>query len=199
MSAPPPPGDRTRPRLRVTAATLGAFGLVIAVVAVFGGLRAQSHAPAKGGPGKTFDQGLFTVDVLDARTGHDKNAFGGGRTKVLAVRMRVAVKDVRSHSVFEFLEGVMAEPKPGSYVAADNELTTGLIGGQKTSEIHPRLPIEVRAVWKIPETSAPTTVTVALRQWVYKHGFFDSAYYWYAGKDSSYAAKVGVSVQAGGS
>lgn len=178
--------------------TLGAIGLSIAVTAAFGGLRGRSHAPAKGGAGRSFDQGLFTVEVIDARTGHEKAGLGK-RAKVLAVRMRVTLKDDRSHAVSEFLEGVMAEPKSGSYVAADNELTTGLIGGQKTSELHPRLPAEVRAVWKIPETATPSTVTVALRQWEHKQGFINAEYYWYAGKDSRYTAKIGTSVRAEGS
>ena len=199
MSPTPPPGKRSRPRLLVTAATLGAFGLVIAVAAVFGGLRAQPHDPAKGGAGTSFDQGLFTVELLDAGTGHEKSALDNKRTKVLAVRMRVTLKDDTSHAVSEFLDGVMAEPKPGSYVAADTMLTTGLIGGESTSEIHPRMPIEVRAVWKIPETSAPSTVTIALRQWDYRQGFTTPEYYWYAGKSSPYTAKVGLPVRAGGS
>ncbi len=195
---PPTETDGERPRRRplVAAVSTGVPAVLIGVAAAFGGLRAQPSGPVKGGPGTTYDQGLFEVAVLDAHLEHRKDALSGKTAKVLAVRMHVTLKDKTSHGLTDFLDGMVAEPKPGTYVDADQGMTTGLIDGAATTEIHPRMPIDVLARWPIPGTATPSTVTIALRKWTHTQGFDSPTYYWYAGKSSSYAAKVVVPVRA---
>lgn len=195
---PPTDSDGEGPRRRPLGAAVGVGvpALLLGVAAIFGGLRAQATGPVKAAAGSTVDQGLFKVAVLDAHLERRKSDLSGTTAKVLVVRMHVALKDGTSHGLDEFLDGMVAEPKPGVYVDADQSMTIGRIAGAATTGIHPRMPIDVLAAWPIPATATPRTVTIALRRWAHQQGFTSPTYYWYAGKSSPYAATVTLPVRA---
>jgi hypothetical protein len=75
--------------------------LVVSVAAILsawsaGGLRTRPHGVPMVRPGGTVDQGVFAVQVLDARAGHMKIHSFDPVKNLLVVRMRVTDKGDRS-------------------------------------------------------------------------------------------------------
>jgi hypothetical protein len=181
----------------VTAAVAGALALLVAVLGVLGGLDTRSSTPPRVGPGATVDQGLFKVQVLDARAGRIKvNSFEPAKN-VLITRLRVTNLGDRSRGVSTFLAGLVAEPAPGRQVAADSMDSEGKVGDANTTEIHPRLPVEVQALWSLPTGTAPRSVTLALRTWVYGQSFTSDTFDWTVGKASPLTARAVLPVRTG--
>lgn len=173
--------------------------LVVAAVAAWatGGLRAKPSAIAKVEPGRVVDQDLFKVRVIDARAGRMKVHSFDDPSNLLVVRMQVTDTGKESYGIGRFLDGLVAEPKPGTYVDAEDTLSDGDIQGNLTSTIHPRLPVMLQVRWKLPDDTTLRSVTLALRQWTYVQGFTDETFSWDAGKDAPIIAKVTVPVRAG--
>ena len=177
--------------------TLGVLLVVIAVLWAFGGLQARPDSVAAVGPGTAVDQGLFTVQVIDARSGQMKLHPYDPMANLLAVRMRVTNNGEQSYGMTSFLDGISAEPKPGKYADADAMRTEGQIQGNETSTIHPRLPVTVQVVWVLPNGVAPRSIVLALRTWNYGQGFTDDDIYWSVTKQSPMKARVTVPVSTG--
>jgi hypothetical protein len=173
--------------------------LVVATAVAWatGGLRAKPSATAMVGPGKVVDQGLFKVRVLDARAGVMKVHSFDTPANLLVVRMQVTDLGKESYGISSFLGGVVAEPKPGTYVNPELMLSDGDIQGNLTSFIHPDLPVLLQVRWKLPKGNSPRSVTVALRKWTYGQGFTDDAFNWMVDRDSPMTAKVTVPVRVG--
>ncbi|GAA4640840.1 hypothetical protein GCM10023196_107790 [Actinoallomurus vinaceus] len=176
---------------------VGVVAVTIALTGAFGGLGARPSAPAAVSPGATVDQGLFKVQVLDARTGRLKIGVFGKADNKLVVRARVTNTGDRSWGVISFLSGVVAEPKPGQYVKPDMTQSNGDLLGGTTTEIHPRLPVTVQLVWPLPETTTPRSVTLALRAWQYGQAFTTNDIGWSVTSTSPVTAKVTLPVRAG--
>ena len=176
---------------------LAALVVLTAVIWVAGGLKAKPGGPVAAGPGRVVGQGLFKVQVMDARAGRMKINSFDPLANLLIVRMRVTNIGDQSYGISSFLTGVVAEPKHGKYVAADAMRSQGYAGNQVTSSIHPRLPMVVQLVWLLGNATAPPTVTVALRTWEYGQSFTTDTYYWSVTKESPISAKVAVPVRAG--
>jgi hypothetical protein len=191
-----PVGPRPR-RLRVTLVVIGVLVLLAAVTWAAGGMRARADGPVRAAAGRTVNQGLFDVQVLDARSGRIKLDDYSPPANLLLVRMRVTDLGDRSYGVGSFVGGVAAEAAPGKYIAPDFMNSTGYIYGQKTTEIHPRLPVEVTVVWQLGGATAPRTLPVALRKWEYGQSFTTDEYYWSVTKESPIAAEVRVPVRLG--
>jgi hypothetical protein len=181
----------------VLLAVLGVVATLVAVAGVFGGLRARPSGPQQAKAGSTVGQGLFDVQVMDARAGRMKLHEFDPLANLLIVRMRVTNLGDQSYGVGSFLSGVAAEPKHGTYVGADYMRTEGDIDGEVTSSIDPRLPIVVQVVWVLGNAAAPPAVTVALRTWNYGQSFTTDTYYWSVTKQSPIKAKVAVPVRQG--
>lgn len=197
--APRPPDEVEKPRnrLRVALIIVGVLVVLIAVTGVAGGLRAQPGGPVQSVAGRTVNQGLFDVQILDARFGRMKLSSFDPLENLLVVRMRVTDLGDQSYGVSSFIEGVAAEPKPGKYAEPDLMASAGDVDGQNTSEIHPRLPVVVQVVWKLGSATAPRTLTVALRLWEYGQSFTTDEYYWSVTKQSPVKAEVKVPVRLG--
>jgi hypothetical protein len=176
---------------------MGVVVVLLAVAGVFGGFRARPNGPAAARPGSTVDQGLFDVQIMDARAGRMKLSSFDPLRNLLLVRMRVTNLGDRSFGVSSFLDGVAAESKPGTYLQPDFMGSEGDIDGQATSSLHPRLPITVQLVWPLGDATAPRTATLALRQWDYGQSFTSDTFYWSVTKQSPIKAKVAVPVRAG--
>ena len=176
---------------------VGVLAVPIALAGAFGGLRAQPSSPARATVGSTVDQGLFNVQILDARAGRIKRHTFDPATNMLIVRMRVTDLGDRTFGMSSFLGGIAAESKPGTYVAADSMRSDGDIEGNATSSIHPRLPLVVQVVWPLPDNAAPRTVTIALRKWEYGQSFTTDTFYWSVTKQSPITTKVAVPVHTG--
>jgi hypothetical protein len=196
--APLPPAEaKPRRRLRVTLIIIGVLVVLTAVTAAAGGLRAQPKGPVQSVAGRTVNQGLFDIQILDARSGRMKLSSFDPVANLLIVRMRVTDLGDKSYGVGSFVEGITAEPKPGKYAEPDLMDTQGDINGQVTSEIHPRLPVVVQVVWKLGNATAPRTLTVALRLWEYGQSFTTDEFYWSVTKQSPIKAEVKVPVRLG--
>ncbi|MGI5225392.1 hypothetical protein [Actinoallomurus sp. CA-142502] len=196
--APPPPGEvKPRRRMRVTLIIIGALVVLAAATWAAGGLRAQPGGPAQSVAGRTVNQGLFDVQILDARSGRMKLSSFDPAANLLVVRMRVTDLGDQSYGVSSFISGVAAEPKPGKYVEPDLMDSVGVVDGQVTSEIHPRLPVVVQLVWKLGDATAPRALTVALRLWEYGQSFTTDEFYWSVSKQSPVKAEVKVPVRLG--
>jgi hypothetical protein len=178
-------------------AVLGVLALLIAVAGVFGGLKAQNSGPQRATAGKTVDQGLFDVQIMDARAGRMRLSSFDPISNLLLVRMRVTNQGKQTYGVSTFLDGIAAEPKPHRYVAADLMKSEGDAAGEETSSLHPHLPVIVQAVWPLPEGTTPSSVTVALREWDYGQSFTTDTIYWSVTKQSPIQAEVSVPVRAG--
>jgi hypothetical protein len=177
---------------------VGFLAVVTGVAGLFGGLRAQADGPGHVAAGHTVDQGLFKVQVLDARAGRIKtSSFETSPQNLLVVRMRVTNMGPRTWGVSTFLWGLSGVPKSGGYVDADMMKSLGNAKGFHTSSIHPRLPVEVEAVWVMPPDDAPSKVTVALRKWDYSQSFTTDTFEWSVSKKSPIAALVTVPVRLG--
>jgi hypothetical protein len=178
-------------------AILGALALLVVVTGMFGGLRGQDNGPQQAKPGTTVDQGLFDVQVMDARAGRMKLGEFDPLANLLVVRMRVTNRGGESYGVSSFVGGVAAEPHPGSYLQADIMRSQGDIQGEVTTSIDPRLPVVLQVVWPLGNATAPSTVTLALRKWEYGQSFTTDTFYWSVTKQSPITAKVSVPVHAG--
>lgn len=176
---------------------VGTLVILIAVIGAFGGLGTRSTAPPRIAPGTDVDQRLFTVRVLDARAGRIKLRPYSPLKNVLIVRARVTNDGDHSFGIVNFISGVVAEPRPGNQVEPDLMDSRGSIGGQGTTEIHPRLPMDVELVWPLPDGAAPRSVTLALRQWKYSQSFTTDTFAWTVGRTSPVAARVVVPVRTG--
>jgi hypothetical protein len=190
-------GATTRRRWPVLLAVLGVLALLVAVAGVFGGLKAQESGPQRVKAGSTVGQGLFDVQIMDARAGRMKFSSYDPAANALVVRMRVTNLGKQTFGVSSFLNGVAAEPKPRTYLAADTMKSAGDAAGYETSSIHPRMPVIVQAVWPLPEGTTPRSVTVAFRRWEYGQSFTSDTIYWSVTKQSPIQAEVFVPVRAG--
>ncbi len=175
---------------------LVALVVLIAVTWAAGGLRARRGGPAAVRAGKTVGQGLFDVQVMDARAGRMKINPFDPLANLLVVRMRVTNLGEQTYGVSTFLGGVAVEPRRGRYLEADLVRSRGDIQGQATSSIHPRLPVVVQIVWPLGD-AVPRTATVALRKWDYGQGFTTNTFYWSVAKNSPVTAEVSMPVRAG--
>lgn len=191
-----PATEEPRRRLWTTLGVLGAAALVIGVTAAFGGLRAAPSGPAKVAVGRPIDQGPFTVTVLSVRTTEVKQ-FAGPAQHTLVITARVVNTSAKSLGIVSLLDGVAAEPKPGRYVDADLMASIGMIAGAKTSDLHPRLPLDVQLDWDLPANTTPPAVTLAFRQWTYGQSFSSDVFDWTVTKQSPITAKVTLPVRAG--
>lgn len=176
---------------------LAALVVLTAVIWVAGGLKAKPGGPVAAKPGRVVGQGLFNIQVMDARSGQMKISSFDPLANLLVVRMRVTNLGDKSYGISTFLSGVAAEPKHGKYLTADIMRSQGYAGNQVTSSIHPRLPMVVQLVWLLGNATAPRTVTVALRTWEYSQSFTTDTYDWTVTKESPISAKVAVPVRAG--
>jgi len=181
----------------VFLAVMGVMAVLLAVAGVFGGFRAQAGGPVAVKAGSTVDQGLFHVQVMDARAGRMKLSSFDPLRNLLLVRMRVTNTGDKTFGISSFLDGVAAESKPGTYLQPDFIASEGDIDGQVTSSIHPRLPVTVQLVWPLGNATAPRTATLALRQWDYGQSFTTDSFYWSVTKQSPIKAKVTVPVRMG--
>jgi hypothetical protein len=176
---------------------LGALVLLTAVTWAVGGLKAHPGGPVQTKVGRVVGQGLFDVQIMDARAGRMKINSFDPLTNLLVVRMRVTNLGDRSFGIASFLEGVAAEPRHGKYVTPDFMRSQGYAGDQVTSSIHPRLPVTVQLAWPLGNATAPRTATLALRTWEYAQSFTTDTFYWSVTKQSPIAAEVAVPVRAG--
>ncbi|GAA4609557.1 hypothetical protein GCM10023195_38680 [Actinoallomurus liliacearum] len=188
--------ERPRRRPRTALVVIGVPVVVIGVTAAFGGLRAAPTGPAKTAVGRPIDQGPFTVTALNARTA-DVKQFSGPPKHSLIVTARVVNTSAKSWGIVTFLGGVVAEPKPGRYADADPMDSIGMISGAKTSDLHPRLPLDVQLVWALPAGTNPGDVTLAFRKWTYGQSFTNDTFDWTVTKQSPFTAKVTLPVRAG--
>jgi hypothetical protein len=184
-------------RLRVFLIVSGALVVLVAVTWAFGGLRTRPSGPERLRAGSTVNQGLFDVQILDARAGKMKSDSFEPATNQLVVRMRVTDLGDQSYGITTFTDGIAAEPKPGTFVAPDLMKSNGVVKGYDTSTIHPRLPVIVELVWPLPEAKTLDSVTVALRQWSHGQSFTTDTIDWTVGKDSPIQAEVSVPVRTG--
>jgi hypothetical protein len=171
--------------------------VVVAVTWVAGGLRARATGPVTVKPGAVVDQGLFDVQVMDARAGQIKMGEFDPPAKLLVVRMRVTDRGKQSYGISSFLSGIAAEPRPGRYAPADIMRSQGDVHGEVTTSIHPRLPVTLEVVWALGDAAPPRTVTLVLRKWEYGQSFTTDTFYWSVTKQSPITAKVTVPVRAG--
>jgi hypothetical protein len=179
-------------------AILGALALLVVVTGMFGGLRGQDNGPQQAKPGTTVDQGLFDVQVMDARAGRMKLGEFDPLANLLVVRMRVTNRGDRSYGISSFLWGLAAEPRRGSYVQPDLMRSQADIQGDVTTSIDPRLPVVVQVAWPLGDATAPpSAVTLALRQWEYGQSFTTDVFYWSVTKQSPIKGKVTVPVRMG--
>lgn len=174
-------------------------GLVVltAVTWAAGGLKAQPNGPVAAKPGSIVGQGLFDVQIMDARAGQMKINTFDTPANLLVVRMRVTNLGDKSFGISSFMSGVSAEPQHGKYVAPDWIRSQGYAGSAVVSTIHPRLPVVVQLVWVLGNSAAPRTATVALRTWEYGQSFTTDEYYWSVTKQSPVKAEVAVPVRLG--
>jgi hypothetical protein len=193
----PPVEKRSRSGLLAGAGVIAVLGLAVGVTAAIGGLRREPSGPARTGPGRPVDVSLFKVVPLDARMTAIRQ-FGGPPKNAVVVRARVTDLGDRSWGITTFLDGVSAEPTPGHLADPDSLESTGVIGGEKTGEIHPRMPIEVRMVWTLPKGLSPRNLTVVFRQWSYGQSFTSDEFEWTIGHDSPVVAEVTFPVRSGG-
>jgi hypothetical protein len=170
--------------------------VMLAVVGVLGGFRARPGGPDTAKPGTVVHQGLFDVQVTDARAGRLKLSTYDPVRNLLLVRMRVTNLGNQSYGLSTFMDGVAAEPKPGKFLQPDFLGSQGYIGGQVTSTIHPRMPITVQLVWPLGDAS-PRSVTLVLREWSYGQSFTSDEYYWSSGKSAPVKADVTLPVREG--
>jgi hypothetical protein len=176
---------------------LAALVLLAAVVWAVGGLKAKPGGPVEAKAGRVVGQKLFNVQVMDARAGRMKINSYDPLANLLVVRMRVTNLGKTSYGILSFLDGVAAEPQHGKYVTADLMRSQGYAADQVTSFIHPRLPVTVQLVWPLGNSTAPRTVTLALRKWDYGQSFTTDTFYWSVTKQSPIAAEVAVPVRTG--
>jgi hypothetical protein len=179
--------------LVITAALV----ILTATLWATGGLQARPGGPITVKPGRTVGQGIFNVQVLDARAGSMKLHAFDQPANLLIVRMRVTGIGNKSYGVGSFVGGIAAEPKPGTYAEAEPTRSEGDIDGEETSEIHPRLPVTVQVVWILGNAAAPPNVTVALRTWEYSQSFTTDTFAWSVTPQSPITAKVAVPVRQG--
>lgn len=184
-------------RLVVSVIVAGAFLLVTAGLWAAGGLRARPSGPEQVRAGHAVNQGLFDVQVIDARAGRLKLGSFDPPANLLAVRMKVTDTGDQSYGVSTFLDGVAAEPRHGTYLDADLMRSQGYAGNQVTSTIHPRLPVTLQLVWVLGGSTAPRTVRLALREWEYGQGFTTDEFSWSVSKQSPITAEVTVPVHTG--
>lgn len=170
--------------------------LMLAVCGVLGGFRAQSGGPANAKPGTVVHQGLFDVQITDARAGRIQLDEFTPAKNLLLVRMRVTDLGDQSYGISTFMGGIGGEVKPGTYATADFMASEGYIGPWVTSMIHPRLPLTVQLVWPLGN-AFPRTATLALRKWDYRQGFTDDEFHWDVSKQSPIKAKVTLPVRQG--
>lgn len=188
---------RSRSGLPAVAGVLAVLGLATGVTAALGGLRREPSGPARTGPGQPVDVSLFKVVPLDARMTTIRE-YGGPPKNAVTVRAQVTDLGDRSWGITSFLDGVSAEPRPGRLADPDGLESTGVIAGEQTAEIHPRMPIEVRMVWTLPKGLSLRNLTVVFRQWSYGQSFTSDEFEWTIGHGSPVAAEVTFPVRPGG-
>lgn len=186
-----------RKRWPVVLAVMGVLVVLLAVAGVFGGFRARPGGPVVAKPRSVVNQGLFNVQIMDARAGRMKLHEFDPVKNLLLVRMRVTNLGDQTYGVSTFVEGIAAEPRPGSYIAADSMGSEGDIDGEVTSSIHPRMPVTLQLVWPLGDATAPRTATLALREWEYGQSFTTDDFYWSVTKQSPITAKVAIPVRVG--
>jgi hypothetical protein len=184
-----PAENRPRRGLLATVGVIVLLGLAVGVTAVAGGLRREPDGPMKAGPGRPVDLGLFKVVPLDAQMTAIKQ-FSGPPKNAVAVRARVTNLGDRSWGITSFLDSVAAKTRSGRFAGADQMDSTGQITGDKTDQIHPRMPIDVRIVWTLPKNTTLRNITVVFRQWSYGQSFTTDEFEWTVGKDSPVAAEI---------
>lgn len=195
MADPDDPGTQRRWRPYALSGVAVAV-VMLAVAGVLGGFRARPGGPETAKAGALVHQGLFDVRVTDARAGRMRLSTFEPIRNLLLVRMRVANLGKQSYGITTFMDGVAAEPKPGTYLRPDFMGSDAYIGGQKTSTLHPGLPVTVQLVWPLGDAS-PRSVTLALRTWTYGQSFTTDEYYWSAGKSAPVKATVTLPVREG--
>jgi hypothetical protein len=178
------------------AGVIAALGLAVGVTAALGGLRREPSGPAKTGPGRPVDVSLFKVVPLDARM-TEIHEFGGPPKNAVVVRARVTDLGDKSWGLSSFLDGVSAKVT-GRLVGPGPLDSTGVIAGEQTAEIHPRMPIEVRLVWRLPKGLTLRNLTVVFRQWSYGQSFTSDEFEWTIVHDSPVVAEVTFPVKPGG-
>jgi hypothetical protein len=184
-----------RRKLLIAAAIVGGLCLVIAVIGVFGGLKAKPSGATQVKPGETLDQGRFTVTVLSARVGDVKGPLDSKAKHSLIVRMRVTNNGTDTASLDGDLKiGMTGVPKPGKHL--DPAEVTGLANGSPTTLVQPGLPVEADASWELNPGSAPTQAVIAFRKWEHGAGFSDPQIVWKVFSGSAIAATVTVPVAA---
>jgi hypothetical protein len=176
---------------------LAALVVLTAVLWAVGGLKAQPGGPVEAKAGRVVGQGLFNVQIMDARAGRMKISSFDPPANLLVVRMRVTNLGDQSYGISSFLDGIAAEPQHGKYVTADLMRSQGYAVDQVTSSIHPRLPVTVQLVWTLGNATPPRTATLALRTWEYGQSFTTDTFYWSVTKQSPIAAEVAVPVRTG--
>lgn len=174
---------------------LAVIAVLVAVAGAFGGLR-KRPMPVKAAPGKTIDQGLYKVQVLDARSGKFAVSSFEKPANKLVVRMRVTNVGDESHGVSIFLEGIVVQVN-GRRLQADFMGSNGQLPGGSTSYIHPHLPVTVQAVWPLPDGLALPSVTVGLRKWTYGQGFTNDSFSWTVTSKDPIVTTVTVPVRSG--
>jgi hypothetical protein len=196
---PVAPDSLATPRRRPRVFLMVVAGLVVllAVTGATGGLKAKPGGPTAAKPGGVVGQGLFDVQVMDARAGRMKLNTFDTPANLLLVRMRVTNVGDQSYGVSAFLDGVAAEPRHGRYLQPDLTRSTVLIEGKPTTEIHPRLPVVLQLAWPLGDATAPSVATLALRKWEYGQSFTTDTFYWSVTKQSPITAEVAVPVRAG--
>jgi hypothetical protein len=193
----PSPGPAPGRRRRVLLVSTAVLAVLIAVTAVSGGFGTRPSGPLAAKPGRVVNQGLFDVDVLDARSGMLKLHEFDKSQNLLIVRMRVTNLGKQTYGITTFLTGIAAEPKSGRYIDADMMMSIGDINGGETSSIHPGLPVVLQIVWPLGNATAPSNLTLALRQWDYGQSFTSDTFYWSTTKSSPITAKVTMPVRLG--
>lgn len=175
---------------------LGAVVVMLAVVGALGGFRPKPGGPGTAKPGTVVHQGLFDVQVTNARAGRLKLSEFDPLKNLLLVRMRVTDLGDRSYGITSFMDGVAAEFTPGRFSPADFIGSQGYVSGGQTSTIHPRLPVTIQLVWPLGDTT-PSTLTLALREWTYGQSFTTDEFYWSVDKTAPIKTRVTLPVRQG--
>ncbi|WP_067813520.1 hypothetical protein [Actinomadura kijaniata] len=191
MHASSPSPSRNRPRRLVPGLVLGALVLGVAGVGLAGGFAGTPPQPDKPA-GKPIDVGAFEVTVRDTLVTTDR--FDRNQ-RFLAVRMRVVNKGRESAALgaggLRF--GLVGRTRDGRWVNPDD--VEAVAAGSKIYEVHPGLPVEATAKWRMGPADAPGRFVLGLREWEYGPGFTDTDIRWRADtEDDRLAARVTLAV-----
>ncbi|MGK5550467.1 hypothetical protein ACSNOI_02535 [Actinomadura kijaniata] len=191
MHASAPSPARNRPRRLVPGLVLGALVLGAAGVGLAGGFAGTPPQPDKPA-GKPIDVGAFEVTVRDTLVTTDRF---DRKQRFLAVRMRVVNKGRESAAlgVGGLRFGLVARTRDGKWVNPDD--VDAVAAGSPVYEVHPGLPVEATAKWRMGPADAPRRFVLGLREWKYGPGFTDTDIRWRADtEDDRLAARVTLAV-----